>query len=603
MKLILLIFPGFAALAAQLLTAPSLSEALIWPLNQPVAFLVTWAILTSGSALMTALTGRLSWGLLAVSGPYLILATVSFFKQMVLGLPLLPWDFALVPALIGILPNYLGSPFMIGAGLCAIALTLFFVLAWPRIPAGRWGSWKARLGCGIPALFAFLVLMLARNPVHDGIFGRLLHATPSEPQKSIGRNGLLANLILIYEAGQYYPSTSFSRDEFERIHSRFDRGGGTTLPRVLPDVVVVMSESLFDPLTLRGIRWKTDPLRFTRSLAGRAPLSRTVVPVFGGGTAITEFEFLTGHSSRFFSAGLVPYEGMDEDRRLSILDSFKAAGYSAVAIHPGVRDYFNRERVYRALGFDHYVSGEGFRHRGTYGHYISDASVLEELKDSLASQTGPSFHFLVTLQNHGPFNKNPFEEKVRDFDPEGMERDEQIVLQYYSTIAKASDDFHRDLVSFLEKRGTPAVVLIFGDHLPTLMENMGVFHRRLVDSRERWRWTPEEARRVFQTPLAVWSNIGLEDEAEPVGTSFLGVRLASRLGLPLAPYHRFVDSVSRRLRILHPEFQVPLDPETERLLTDYQNYQYGTLMNLLPFAAQTRRLGGTSAVPGARLGP
>src|SRR5690606_23705483 len=85
----------------------------------------------------------------------------------------------------------------------------------------------------------------------------------------------------------------------------------TTTARTLPDIVIVQSESLFDPARLAGVldgRWLPQYHRLTR----RTTHGDLVVPTFVGGTIRTEFEVLTG--APLASLGGVQYPWLELDR-------------------------------------------------------------------------------------------------------------------------------------------------------------------------------------------------------------------------------------------------------------------------------------------------
>ncbi|TIT57607.1 MAG: hypothetical protein E5W60_23715, partial [Mesorhizobium sp.] len=77
-----------------------------------------------------------------------------------------------------------------------------------------------------------------------------------------------------------------------------------SVPDEKPDIIVVMSESFWDPTKLPGVTITPDPIPNVRALRSGYMFS----PEFGGMTANIEFEALTGFSNAFLPAGSIPYQ-------------------------------------------------------------------------------------------------------------------------------------------------------------------------------------------------------------------------------------------------------------------------------------------------------
>ena len=74
------------------------------------------------------------------------------------------------------------------------------------------------------------------------------------------------------------------------------------------------------------------------------------VPVVGAGTANTEFEVLTGMSSRFFGPGEYPFQTCLKDQTVeSVAYDLKENGYATHAIHNHRAAFYSRNEVYPNL--------------------------------------------------------------------------------------------------------------------------------------------------------------------------------------------------------------------------------------------------------------
>ena len=76
----------------------------------------------------------------------------------------------------------------------------------------------------------------------------------------------------------------------------------------LPHVIVVMNESLADIRVVRDVELSQENLGFMKSLRENTVSGWVNASTFGGGTANTEFEVLTGCSMAFLSVNYYPYQ-------------------------------------------------------------------------------------------------------------------------------------------------------------------------------------------------------------------------------------------------------------------------------------------------------
>jgi hypothetical protein len=129
----------------------------------------------------------------------------------------------------------------------------------------------------------------------------------------------------------------------------------------------------------------------------------------------------------------------------------------------------------------------------------------------------------------------------------------------------------------LAARKRPTLLVIFGDHLPSLMQNYGMFVDRMVHSRDQRDWSVEEWKRMYSTPLIMWSNFNFPNEDRPIEVSLLGARILRNLGLASTPYQNFLAQLSDKVRVINPNMPIDIDPQYKPMITDYKIFQYGIL--------------------------
>ena len=78
-----------------------------------------------------------------------------------------------------------------------------------------------------------------------------------------------------------------------------------------------------------------------------------VVPAFGGGTASSEFEVLSGTSNAALQGTRSPYAGISSwDTLPSFREYFGNEGYDCTYVHPFKGSFYNRANAFAAMGFD-----------------------------------------------------------------------------------------------------------------------------------------------------------------------------------------------------------------------------------------------------------
>ena len=285
---------------------------------------------------------------------------------------------------------------------------------------------------------------------------------------------------------------------------------------VLPNVIFVQLESFFDTSEFKSLKTTTDPLPNLRKMAQEYSSGYCQVPSIGAGTANTEFEVITGMNLRYFGPGEYPYKTyLKEKTAESAATAFGAFGYGTHAIHNHSGNFYSRAKVFNNIGFDTFVCKEFMNFDTTPNGWAKDEVLIPHIRDCLDSTEQQDFIFTITVQGHGSYP----EEKVLD-DPHlyawGMETAEKNnQWTYYSNQVYEMDIFAKNLVDMMEERGEPAVVVFYGDHLPT----MGLAEADMKSGS------------LFNTNYVIWDNIGLEKEDGTIPTYQLMAEVMDRIGI------------------------------------------------------------------------
>lgn len=290
----------------------------------------------------------------------------------------------------------------------------------------------------------------------------------------------------------------------------------TTEADVLPNVVFVQLESFFDTSEFLSLKTSIDPLPNLRKMAAEYSSGYCEVPSIGAGTANTEFEVITGMNLRYFGPGEYPYKTyLKEKTAESAATAFKSLGYGAHAIHNHSGNFYSRAKVFNNIGFDTFVCKEFMNFDTTPNGWAKDEVLLQHINDSLDSTEQQDFIFTITVQGHGSYPekkmlKNP------DVYAWGMDTPQKnCQWEYYVNQVYAMDTFAQNLVDMMAERGEPAVVVFYGDHLPT----MGLTEDDMKSGS------------LFNTNYVIWDNIGLEKKDGTIPTYQLMAEVMDRLDI------------------------------------------------------------------------
>lgn len=201
-----------------------------------------------------------------------------------------------------------------------------------------------------------------------------------------------------------------------------------------------MNETFADMSVFDGIRSAGyEGPRQYNSLAGviqRGPLMVSVC----GGTANSEFEFLTGNSMAFMGTGKYAYQLYDLSEADSLVKQFEELGYASAAVYPQDPVNWKRSTVYEQLGFDEFLSISDFEGAPVYHAGVTDAATYDKIIELLERNDAPQLIFDVTMQKHGGYGADsvPAEDVVQ-LDIPGVSPEVAMPLGVYLACIERSD--------------------------------------------------------------------------------------------------------------------------------------------------------------------
>lgn len=273
---------------------------------------------------------------------------------------------------------------------------------------------------------------------------------------------------------------------------------------VKPNIVVVQLESFFDPDILIDTELSENPIPTFTALSNECSSGKLEVSVVGAGTANTEFEVLTSMSVDFFGTGEYPYETvLQEDTCESAAYNLKELGYTSFALHNNTGTFYERYKVYPNLGFDTFVSSEFMTNITTTPEgWIKDECLTPEIQKCLESTEEQDFVFAVSVQGHGPFPEEEMENPIITVEASPFDTELENQLEYYVNQIYEMDLFIEELVTYLSGLEEPTVLVLYGDHIPSLDIDAAYY----------------ENGDNYQTSYVFWANYELEEKDQDLTT-------------------------------------------------------------------------------------
>lgn len=305
----------------------------------------------------------------------------------------------------------------------------------------------------------------------------------------------------VFNTGIAEPN-GYGKETMDKISNNGEIAQAKTGRKEMPNILFIQLESFFDPYEVEFFKTSSDPIPNFRKLSEEYSSGYFKVPSVGAGTANTEFEVLTGMSMRYFGPGEYPYKTvLKKTQAESAATALKKFGYGTHALHNNGGNFYSRADVFNNIGFDSYTSKEFMNIlQLTENGWAKDSVLTQHIKNAMDSTKQQDFVFGITVQGHGDYPEEKVIENPR-IHVTGIEDEGRTnAWEYYVNQLYETDQFIADLIQMLKDRKEPTVLVLYGDHLPT----MGLEAKDL------------KGRYLYNTNYVIWDNIGLPKEDENI---------------------------------------------------------------------------------------
>ena len=483
--------------------------------------------------------------LMAVTAIWGSMSIAFYFVYLFRGEPLQLIDFFSITTAATVAGSYtftLTRAIVVDIVVSACLMAVWLNLRCHVIAKKLWGKLLMRAGV---AVFMFGMYFFYLNVNWNGGLGILTDLFA--PMKTYQEYGTTVGFFCVAKYMRLTPPDGYSVSETKKIAEDAceEESPNTTTDTKPVNIICIMNESWADYRMVGDLETNQPVMPYYDSLEDNTIKGHTLVCIRGGGTAKTEYEFLTGNSVKRFP-GMVPYVSYFTHDEYGLAKTLSAQGYETAAMHPYKGSNWNRYTAYRLLGFDHYYTEDDYdadteKVRGL----ITDRANYEKIIDLVNSKedpTQPYFLFDVTMQNHGGYTSADY---TGDITVDGYTDDS---VNRYLSLEHLSDQALEELIEYFKNYDQPTIICMFGDHYPALPDSFteyisGSSYDDLPLQDQMW---------YYATPFFIWANYDIpEKENVLTSTNFLSTMLLENTGLQMTDYNYYLKDLQETIPALN----------------------------------------------------
>lgn len=548
-------------------------------------------------------SGKLSVALRIMCAFFSVLGLAEYYLVEFRGVTLLPWDIGSLGTAAEVASGYNYVPGT-RAVLCIAGFVILFIICGiPKLSLKDVCSGLSK-GCGIlirTSGVLFSIIFIAGYTLFVqtdyavrtfGFYNKLF--TPTAISE---RDGTLTAFLMELQYVNVKKPKGYSKEAAGSILASYEGEKPSEKPA---NIIVIMNEAFSDLAVLGDFKTDVDYMPYVHSLlSNEADTDPDIyheagylnVSIVGGNTPNTEFEFLTGNSLLFLPEGSIPYQQYVKEGIYAMPSYLSGIGYHTVGMHPYYSRGWERERVYKDLGFEKSVFIEGFSPDDEkIRNYVSDMACSDEIikeYEKNRESGSPLFVFLVTMQNHSPYDKDfgslPVDVNITDSDGSKSVK----TCERYLSLIKRSDEAFRYLTEYFENEEEDTVIVMFGDHEPSDSVVRPILSRAGKDTRNL---SEEDVAKRYIVPYVIWSNFkpeASEGSVRDTSANFLGNRVLELSKAGSYPYREFLKEIEKTyptvsaVRVVDDEGNELTDKEIseDSLIERYRVVQYHELFD------------------------
>ncbi|PKM51778.1 MAG: arylsulfatase [Firmicutes bacterium HGW-Firmicutes-7] len=548
----LLIFSVVLIFMLEMLSRRSIFKGLSFIIANPLMFIFNMLIILLTLS-VTMMFSRKSFLLILIMTLWFGLGLINSVLLGFRTTPLAAIDFYILKSVFGIIHIYLNT-FQIILILLSVGVVIFaMVLLWKKLPKNKVQFKVPLISLCVTVVLIFMVSTISfKVSALSTNFANLAEAYSEYGFAYCFTASLFDRGINKPEAySEEKIETVFKIIESEPDNKTYNLESGN-ISKAKPNIIMVQLESFFDVNLLEDFTFSENPIPNFTQLKKAYSSGYLTVPSIGAGTANTEFEIITGMNIEHFGVGEYPYKTILRTTTCeSINYNLDQRGYHSHAIHNNSGTFYDRNKVFQKLGFDSYSSIE-YMNNVEYNPlgWAKDKILTTEILKALKARDTHDFIYAISVQPHGKYPETIVDEnqmikafaksnnkQLNDADyvegsdsknsmlkESNSEETEQEIndtdegymngLDYFINQLAETDKFVGELIDEISAYNEPTVVIIYGDHLPSMSFENG----DLANNNK------------FQTEYILWSNFPMEQVNRDLKAYQLSAYIMERLG-------------------------------------------------------------------------
>ncbi len=499
-----------------------------------VTFVLNYLIVLFTVSIVLVLKRRIA-PLLLICFVWIGFGVANFLLKSYRETPFSANDLRLASSVFSIASKYLDGPLGIFLVILIVLALLFVLVLWIKLP-----KYDQKINYPLNILLILMIGVVSVGSAKIGIAKGMLstkYPNMSIAYRDYGFAYCFANSVI--NVGVKKPK-EYSAETIQKIKSRLDKAEVRPVEEAeTPNIIFLQLESFFDVEKVIPLELSQPATPYFNELKEKFPSGFLSVNNVGYGTANTEFEMMTGMNLEDFGPGEFPFKTVLQNNTCeSVAYVLRDYGYSSHVIHDNNASFYSRNKVLRNLGMNSFTSVE-FMNPTEYTPlgWVKDKILTDEILKVLDSTDEQDFIYTISVQGHGSYPTYQVLEEP-EITVSGLDDDERLwQFEYYVNEIHEMDAFIKELTDTLQDYNEDVILVMYGDHLPSL---------ELTEDEL-------ENHNLYQTEYVVWSNCGFELPDADLETYQIYPTILEKLGIEeglINKFHRIYKNDSRYLESL-----------------------------------------------------